>query len=231
MYVSGILLSVGSSIIAAGIVALLSPINEEVYQKFLSLGIEDVYTSRSDVENRQWCNWLQLAKRRCVLLGIAHGNWRRDAEFEGVLLQRLSNNVQVKILFLNPNGQAADLRAREDTGRDTKFEIQTSIKILWQMRQNFPAEVRPRLRLYVYEATPSLGVTWIDDFMIATHYLAGSMNVTSPALLIGPGQFGKGQQDLYGIYAKNVESIEEHFSTLINEENVRNYISDEPGDR
>jgi hypothetical protein len=105
VYVSGILLSVGSSIIAAGIVALLSPINEEVYQKFLSLGIEDVYTSRSDVENRQWCNWLQLAKRRCVLLGIAHGNWRRDAEFEGVLLQRLSNNVQVKILFLNPNGQ------------------------------------------------------------------------------------------------------------------------------
>lgn len=37
VYVSGILLSVGSSIIAAGVVALLSPINEEIYQKFLSL--------------------------------------------------------------------------------------------------------------------------------------------------------------------------------------------------
>jgi len=130
LYTSGILLSVGCSMIAAAIVAYLSPVNEEAYQKFLSLGIEDVYTSRSDVENRQWCRWLGRAKRRCVLLGIAHGNWRRDAEFEGTLLERLSNKVEVKIFLLNPIGSATTLRAQEDSGRDTKQEIQTSIRIL-----------------------------------------------------------------------------------------------------
>lgn len=230
LYSSGILLSIGSSIIAAGIVAYLSPINEETYQKFLSLGIEDVYTSRSDVENRQWVRWLGQAKRRCILLGIAHGNWRRDADFAGALLERLSNNVEVKILFLAPNGPAAALRAREDTGRDTMLEIRTSIRILWQMREGFPADVRPRLKLFVYEATPSLGVTWIDDFMIATHYLAGSMNVTSPALLMEPGRLSREQQDLYGIYANNVESIERQFSTLITAENIQNYAPEEQHD-
>jgi len=223
IYSSGILLSIGSSIAAAAIVAYLSPVNEEVYQKFLSLGIEDVYISRSDVENRQWVRWFQQAKRRCVLLGIAHGNWRRDADFAGALLERLTHKVEVKIFLLNPNGPAAALRAKEDTGRDTKLEIQTSIRILWQLREGFPEHVKLRLRLYVYEATPSLGVTWIDDFMIATHYLAGSMNVTSPALLMEPGQLTR-TQDLYGTYANNVETVEREFSTLITNENIRDYI-------
>ena len=224
IYSSGILLSLGSSIAAAAIVAYLSPVNEEAYQKFLSLGIEDVYTSRSDVKNRQWVRWLQQARRRCILLGIAHGNWRRDADFAGALLERLTHKVEVKIFLLNPNGAAAALRSNEDTGRNTKLEIQTSIRILWQVREGFPDDVKPRLKLYVYEATPSLGVTWIDDFMIATHYLAGSMNVTSPAVLLEPGQLNRDQQDLYGIYANNVESIEKQFSILITNENIRDYV-------
>ena len=227
LYTSGILLSVGSSIAAAAIVAYLSPVNEEAYQRFLSLGIKDVYTSRSDIENRQWCKWLRQAKRRCVLLGIAHGNWRRDGDFAAALLERLSNNVEVKIFFLAPDGEAAALRSREDRGRDTRLEIRTSIRIVWQMRESFPPHVRPRLKLYAYEATPSLGVTWIDDFMIATHYLAGSTNVTSPALLMEPGQLSTAQQGLYGIYASNVESIEAQFSTLITEENIRAYAPEE----
>lgn len=227
IYSSGILLSIGSSIAAAAIVAYLSPVNEEAYQKFLSLGIEDVYTSRSDVENRQWVRWLQQARRRCTLLGIAHGNWRRDADFASALLERLSHKVDVKIFLLDPTGAAAALRSHEDTGRNTKLEIQTSIRILWQIREGFPDDVKPPLKLYVYEATPSLGVTWIDDFMIATHYLAGAMNVTSPAVLLEPGQIGREQQDLYGIYAHNVESIERQFSTLITTANIREYVPED----
>jgi hypothetical protein len=223
IYWSGTLVSIGSSIMAAAVVAYLSPVNEVAYQKFMSLGIEDVYPSRSDIENRQWVKWLQKARRECVLLGIAHGNWCRDGEFEGALVERLSNNVKVKIFFLAPNGHAADQRTREDTGRDTKQTIQTSIRILWKIRQDLRADLREHLQLYVYEATPSLGVTWIDDFMISTHYLAGSSNVTSPSLLMEPGRLSSGQQDLYGIYAKNVQSIEVHFSTLITDQNIGEY--------
>jgi len=219
---------VGSSIIAAAIVTRLSPISEEAFHKFLSLGVEDVYPSRSDVEPRQWVKWLRRATRSCVMLGIAHGNWRRDGDFEGALIERLRNNVDVKIIFLDPNRTAANLRAKEDKTRDTKHEIKSSIQILWRIRQNLPPALRSRLRLFVYEATPSLGVTLIDEkFMVATHYLAGSTNLTSPALLLEPGRFDGDRLDLYGIYAKNVQSIEQDFSIEITEENVHDYLPEE----
>jgi hypothetical protein len=228
LHTSGIFLSIGSSIIATAIVTRLSPESERAFHKFLSLGIEDVYPSRSDVQPRQWVKWLRRAKRSCVLLGIAHGNWRRDDDFEGALVERLRNNVDVKVIFLDPNRTAANLRAREDKKRDTKHEIKTSIQILWRIRQGLPADLRPRLRLFVYEATPSLGLTLIDDkFMVATHYLAGSTNLTSPALLLEPGRFETDPSDLYGIYAKNVKSIEEDYSTEITEDNIHSYLPQE----
>jgi len=228
LYSSGILLSVGCSIMGAAIVTRLSPVSDKAFQKFLSLGIEDVYPSRSDVEPRQWVRWLRRAKRSCVLLGIAHGNWRRDDDFEGALVERLRNNVDVKIIFLDPNRTAAGLRALEDKKRDTKHEIKTSISILWRIRQGLAQELRAKLRLFVYEATPSLGITLIDDkFMIATHYLAGSTNLTSPALLLEPGMFEGESSDLFDIYAKNLQSIEQEFSVEITEENVRNYLPEE----
>ncbi len=63
--------------------------------------------------------------------------------------------------------------------------------------------------------------------MIATHYLAGSMNVTSPALLMEPGQLTRKPQDLYGTYANNVESIQNQFSTLITNENLQDYAPED----
>jgi len=190
------------------------------------LGIEDVYPSRRDVERNKWVQWLRRARRSCVLLGIAHGNWRLDHDFEGALIERLQNNVEVKVMFLDPTRTAADLRAKEDKTRNTKMEIKTSIQFLWRIRQNLPPELRPRLRLFVYEATPSLGLTWIDDkFMVATHYLAGSTNLTSPALLLEPGRFESERLDLYDIYAKNAQSIEQEFSVEIDERNVEHYLA------
>jgi len=73
-----------------------------------------------------------------------------------------------------------------------------------------------------------LGLTWIDDtFMVATHYLAGSTNLTSPALLLEPGRYQSERLALYDIYAKNVQSIEQEFSTEITEENVHLYLPEE----
>jgi hypothetical protein len=228
LYTSGFCVSVGSSIIAAAIVNSLSPINQEAFYKFLSLGIEDVYPSRGDVEPRQWVRWLRRARRSCVLLGIAHGNWRRDEDFEGALIERLRNNVEVKIIFLDPTCTIANVRAKEDKRRDTKHDIRTSIQILWRIRQSLPPELRPRLRLFVYEATPSLGLTWIDEtFMVATHYLAGSTNLTSPALLLEPGRSQNESLGLYDVYARNLQSIEQEFSTEITEENVNVYLPEE----
>ncbi len=218
------LLSVGSSVIAAAIVASLSPVSWRAYERFLSLGIGEVYPSRNHVDDRQWVKWLRQADRSCVLFGIAHGNWCRDAEFEGALVERLTRGVAVEVFFLNPNGPAAELRAREDKGRNTRNAIQTSIQVLWEIRGRLSEKPRSNLKVYVYDATPSLGLTWIDEFMVVTHYLAGSMNLTSPALLVKPAADAGGDRDLYAIYAKNVKSIKAEFATDLTDANVQQYL-------
>jgi hypothetical protein len=120
-YLSGTVASIGASLIAAASVVWLSPLNEETYKKFLSLGIIDVYTSRSDVENAQWVRWLDQAKRTCTLLGIAHGNWCRDPGFPEVLENRLRNKVMTKI-FSSTQTARPQRYGRVRTIRGTPYE-------------------------------------------------------------------------------------------------------------
>lgn len=60
-------------------------------------------------------------------------------------------------------------------------------------------------------------MTWIDDWMLVTHYLAGFNNLTSPALRV---ESIPKPRSPYAVYAKNVERIREKFSTEITDENV-----------
>jgi hypothetical protein len=134
------------------------------------------------------------------------------------------------MLFLDPFSEAARLRAEEEREDTTKI-IRKSIAIIWGIRKNLKKE-RPelsgRLKLYVYNATPSSGVTWIDKFMVATHYLAGFPNLTSPALFVEPSKPGEEESNLYEIYADNIRHIRERNSTLeLTEENIGKYIEDE----
>jgi hypothetical protein len=140
----------------------------------------------------------------------------------------LRERVQVEIFFLNPDGAAAALRDREDSKgfRDIKRRIRTSIKEVWDIRNSVEAAAREYLTLYVYDATPSLGLTWIDGVMLVTHYLAGSINLTSPLLVV---EERAGPETLYAVYAGNVQQIREHFSTEIIAENINQYVQ-EPND-
>ncbi len=166
--------------------------------------------------------WLRSATRSCVLLGTSHSKWCSDAEFRGALEERLRNNVDVKIFFLDPRTPAAALRAREeDIGRKTIEVIKSSIDILGRIRADLPPELQRRLKLYAYVATPSMGVTWIDEkLMVVSHILAGSMNVTSPCMILEPGRFRSDGQSLYETYARNVKSIEDQLSTAITDNNI-----------
>ena len=172
-YWSTFLIGVGTSVIAAGLVTLLSPSADEIYQQFLALGIRGLWPSRRDVPPRNWCEWLGQTSKQCTLLGVAHGEWRNDEKFGPALINCLRRkDVEVKILFLNPNSGLAAARAREEQ-RDTPATIRESIRLIWSIRNGLALNLRQRLRLYVYDSTPSSGATWVDDFMIVTHYLAG----------------------------------------------------------
>src|SRR5581483_5361510 len=217
--------SVGSSLIAAALVTLLSPGSREVYQRFVRLGIEDVYPSRDEIPKKKWTQWLRSARHQCVLLGIANNNWCRDGDFEPALFDRLRSKVEVQIFFLDPTSQEVVTRGKEDEGRNTEETIRKSIAVLWGLKQklNTDADAQRRLKLYVYDATPSCGMTWVDSIMIVTHYLAGFANVTSPALIAKPVQSSPGERDLYSTYAENLERIRSR-AVLLADENIKKYL-------
>ena len=224
---STVSISVGTSLIAASIVTYFSPTNREVFQRFLSLGISDVYLSRSGINNDQWVKWIRSARNQCTLYGISNNNWCRDPDFRPALLDLARREVVVRVFFLDPNSEVARQRAREEnpaTARDTIQTIKESVKFLWDLRVEMGEDLQKWLKLYVYNATPSFGATWVDNLMIATHYLAGFPNVTSPAVVIRPVQTTGGDRDLYGIYEENIRNVEKHHVTEIEEKNVANYI-------
>jgi hypothetical protein len=214
-----LLVGIGTSLIAAGLVTLLSPTSDEMYQRFLGLGIRELWPSRSDVPHGNWCDWLSRAKKTCTLLGVAHGEWRKDRKFQAALETCLGRGVEVKILFLNPTGELARARAREEQ-RPTSETIKESIRIIWELRSRLSVQHQRLLKLFVYDSTPSSGTTWIDGFMIVTHYLAGYPNLTSPAFRVDD----QGDDSLFGIYKMNLERIQMKDSTVeITEANVARF--------
>lgn len=224
-YIFGsLLVGIGSSVIAAALVAYFSPMSEAIYQKFVSLGITDVHASRKNIPADQWVEWLGNSTRTCTLLGIANGNWLTDAFFKGALIDRLKKKVQVRVLFLDPNGKSIQVRAPEDMGRNTADVVRKSIRALWGIRNELDEESKNHLELYVYDATPSCGLTWVDELMVVTHYLAGFANPNSPVLVLRRGGLTSNQKNLYEIYEMNMNKIFESQSTIkITETNVANY--------
>lgn len=220
-------LGIGSSIVAAAIVAYLSPFSEAAYRRFISLGIDEVWPSRDAIQKRCWVDWMNAAVHNCVLLGIAHGGWCQDERFPPALRDALERGVRIKIFFLDPNIPAAELRSQEEEKkRDTGDAIRESIEFVWNFRKELKAGIRPRLRIYAYNATPSCGLTWIDDFMIVTHYLAGLPNSTSPTLRVNPPHIGI-EPSLYDRYAVNLETTEDR-SVELDERNIENYLPRKP---
>jgi hypothetical protein len=218
-YRAAVTSSVGGSLIAAAVVSWLSPFNDEAFREFSALGVKQSYFYRTKVPDDQWCRWLREAKVHCTLLGIAHHKWCEQGEFPDAMRESLQRGVQIKFLFLDPSSAAAVQRAREDqrAARNTTQAILDSIRFIWDLRRGLPEEIRSNLRLFVYNATPSSGTSWFDNFMIVTHYLAGFPNVTSPALLVEPVPTEPGIRNLYDIYMENLRKVQERFSTEIDE--------------
>jgi hypothetical protein len=218
---------VGSSILAAAIVAFLSPASEAGYRKFISFGIVDMWSSRHAIKD--WVDWLGTAHETCVLFGVAHGGWCHDAKFAPAMKQLLSHGVSFKILFLDPNSEAASTRALEEKSsrsgkpRDTQAKIMESIQKIWEIRQELNAGQKELLRLFVYRATASCGMTWVDQQMLVTHYLAGLPDETSPALLLTRPEVGM-ERSLYDVYADNLDEIIQRMSRPVDEGNIKEFV-------
>lgn len=215
---------VGTSLMAASVFGLLTGMRQEYELQFSSLGIRRIYTHRDTVPDPQWCEWLRGARRQCMLLGVAHSKWARDDAFpEAVRAVVRRREVPIKVFFLDPTGRTAAVRSAEEMregGRNTVTTIRGAIDRMWRLRQTLDPAEQVFFQLFVYEGTIT-GTTWIDDFMIVTHYLAGSANVTAPALRIDSTG---GDHDLYEVYKGNVLKVEQYCLVAeIQEGNVETY--------
>lgn len=212
----------GSSLIAAAIYSFVSYKEQELYRKFATLGIRQVFAGRNDVDSPDWCLWLSQVKKHCVLFGIANHNWCEDPRFEGAVRDVVYRKVEIVVFFLSPSSPLTEVRGQEEwrsKGRNTVQIVRDSIRFMWELKQRLDPADREFFRLFIYEGTPS-GTNWFDDFMIVTHYLAGTANVNSPALRL---ESTGGPEDLFSVYKKNIEQVREHCSTEITEANVGDY--------
>lgn len=221
---SAIFAGIGCSILATVIVTFAGPAGDPLYQRFLQLGVTEFYPDRDTFPKHRWVEWLREAKEHCLLLGQAHGEWCHDLNFRPALLERVPAGVKVEMFFLNPNSEAAKVRAKEDRTNIKPLlpRIRASIQEAWSIREALGAQ-EDRFRLYVYDTTPSLGVCWIDDRMLVTHYLAASNNRTSPAFIVDSVPRS---DSFYAAYRKNVERIRDGCSTEITRENLADYTEE-----
>ena len=131
------------------------------------------------------------------------------------------------MFFLDPMGDAAKVRATEDRKNIEPLLSRTRacISVVWAIRNELDLELRERLKLYVYDATPSLGLNWFDTTMFVTHYLGGMTNRTSPLLRV---EYRPGTDTLYAVYEQNVKAIRDNFSDMITDANSAKYTSEGP---
>ena len=129
--------------------------------------------------------------------------------------EKLNGGVVVKIFFLDPNSEAAKVRDNENQPSATILSISRTIGLFWDFRMKLTDEQKARLHIFVYRCAPC-HITWVDDTMFVSHYLAGQAN-SSPVFVCEDGG------DLYRTYSAHVAIIEEGHATELTPGNAADY--------
>ena len=186
-----VFVSLGTGALASTVVAAIALEREDFAQTVLGLGIQEVFHDRAlTFDNAFWNSLIETAKRRFAVLGCAnHGYLRNQVireDTERAVVDAVRRDVEVEILWLDPESHLAHLREESEGSRRTRDETVESIEFFWAIRERLNDPERSRLRLAEHEAMPTCGITWSDDLIIVSHYLAQELNLESPGLVLGP---------------------------------------------
>ncbi|HEX6873611.1 MAG TPA: hypothetical protein VF163_21140 [Micromonosporaceae bacterium] len=83
--------------------------------------------------------------------------------FLAALRSALLNQAMVRILLLDPDSEGAQQRAKELRQRDVPLAIMTNLFHLCQLRDELHEDVRARLTVRVYDASPSVQMYRCDN--------------------------------------------------------------------
>jgi hypothetical protein len=184
-----IMLGIATSVLAAVGLAWAAIDREQFAQRILDLGVQRIFHDRlTGLESTTWTDLLGDSKREFKVLGMAnHGYLSTDgarAETEEALKKALDRKkVEVEFLWLNPENDLAIAREKEE-GRALRRDICNSIIFFWELAEKLEEDQRPRFSMREYSTVPTCGLTWADDYMVVTHYLAGELNLRAPGVVL-----------------------------------------------
>lgn len=197
-------LAVGGSLLASAVFSLVLAPREDWIYSLEDYGVLQVFHDRLQaIDDDEWLHLLRSARNRYGVLGVAnHGYVRQPVwrTYQHEIIEAVTQReVSVEFLWLDPDCDAAQVRDREE-GRGTIRDIIDSILALWELRESLGAQpdAQRRLALKTYERTPTTAITWIDNHLIVTHYLATELNLHAPGILLEDDVVRRMRQRLRG---------------------------------
>lgn len=184
------MLGVATSVLAAVGLALTAVEREEFAQRILDLGVQGIFDDRlKDLDEKLWTELLSETKREFRVLGMANHGYLSSSETrketEDALRAALDRKkAEVEFLWLDPEHQLAALREEEEGKRGLRRDTCASIIFFWEIREKLNDEQKNRFSLRSYKAVPTCGLSWADDYMVVTHYLAGQLNLRAPGVVL-----------------------------------------------
>jgi hypothetical protein len=218
----------GTALVTAAVYAWITSLREDFAETLTELGIDDVFADRhAYMRGGRWSELMRRARRHYRVLGTAnHGYIRNTPTTEQtiadlrVLLSR--KDLQIEFLWLAPDSEMAGLRNDQEADRDTIADTAKSIVWFWDFKRELKPVEQSRFSLKEYTDLPTCGLTWCDDEIIVSNYLAASLNLDSPGMiLVNPslrlGRFstklGKARElsELYEAHYQQVSSKSTEF--------------------
>lgn len=184
-----IVLTVGGALIAAAALAYLALPRDEFVERMWDLGLVNAFINRAkDTTDDDWVRLVRKTRHYYKVLGAGnHGYLHSDKsqdEFRQAFTDVIVNHqVQVEILWLNPQSPLALRREREEN-RSLRYDAVDAMEWFFNFQQALPTANRTQLGLFEYEATPACGIVWADDRLIVTQYLPAEADVFAPGLIL-----------------------------------------------
>ncbi len=189
-----LVLSISASVLASLIVAAIALERNEFADYLLGLGIAQVFQDRlHEIDEKLWTDLLGGVEQHFFVLGMAnHGYLNSDVakqETQDALKKALAReDVRVQFLWIDPESRAALTREAEEGERGLRRDVCDSILWFSSVATELPAPQRARLSLREYSSLPTCGITWADNQLIVTHYLAGELNQRAPGIVLDATQ-------------------------------------------
>ncbi len=189
-----ITLTIGSTFLASSIFIYITADRSDLVSHIAQLGVQEAFADRrSALTNAAWTMMITNSRARYRVLGVAnHGYIRAENEQQTreALQRALSNKVEVEILWLDPASDFMSQREAEEGKRETKADAISAIEWFWNLKtKELKPEDAKRLTLATYNALPTCGITWVDDYLVVTQYLASEPDKTCPGLILAQERF------------------------------------------